>query len=342
MTSSDAFAITARASGHEGHRRPSRTPTHDQHHDHDRSGRTDQTSTDHARAAHSRTDHARADHRSAPHPVAQRRSPAAATALVLLTLATLLAPPAAARAADDARALLDDAARRNGTSSWRDRTLDVTIESVSGDAATRTRVAHVEELRATDGGLSTFMDFTSPSDVEGTLYLHLAPKGDDEQEWIYAPAARRPRRLTPGQTDEMATGAELGYREVERAAQVVAWTDADADATLLADETLDGRAYRVVRLTPRAPRPGEPESFDVWLGADDLLVRKLVPRGGAGSPEEILLSEHETIDGHATPRVIDARGPAGAWRTVFRLGKVRYDTGLKESAFSLARLSRGR
>ena len=333
MTSSDAFAITAPARAHDGHRRPRRPLTHDRHHDHDRS--------------HRRPDGARGARDSgaqrAPTRSARRRQPAAtATTVALVTLATLLVPLSAARATTDARTLLDDAARRNGTSSWRDRTLDVTIDSLSGDGVTRTRSARVEELRDAAGGLRTLMEFTSPSDVEGTLYLHLAPKGDDEQEWIYAPATRRPRRLTPGQTDEMATGAELGYREVERAAQVAAWTDADADATLLADETLDGRAYRVVRLTPRAPRPGEPESFDVWLGADDLLVRKLVPRGGAGTSKEILLSEHETIDGHATPRVIEARSPDGAWRTVFRLSAVRYDTGLKESAFSLARLNRGR
>ena len=332
MTSFDAFAITARARAHGGHRCLSQPSVHDQDRDHDPS----RCHPDHAHRT-------RAAYRSATRSVRQHRA-AAATAkiLALLTLATLLAPPSAARATTEARAILDDAARRNGTASWHDRTLDVTIESLSGDGVTRTRSARVEELRDADGGLRTFMEFTSPSDVEGTLYLHLAPKGDDEQEWIYAPAARRPRRLTPGQTDEMATGAELGYREVERAAQVVAWTDADAEATLLPDETLDGRTYRVVRLTPRAPRPGEAESFDVWLGADDLLLRKLVPRGGAGTPKELLLSEHETIDGHVTPRVIEAVGPDGAWRTVFRLSDVRYDTGLKESAFSLARLNRGR
>lgn len=57
---------------------------------------------------------------------------------------------------------------------------------------------------------------------------------------------------------------------------------------------------------------------------------------------DLLLSQHETIDGHATPRVIEAVGPEGAWRTVFRLSDVRYDTGLRESTFSLARLNRGR
>lgn len=40
--------------------------------------------------------------------------------------------------------------------------------------------------------------------------------------------------------------------------------------------------------------------------------------------------------------MIEVIGPDGAWRTVFRLKDVRYDTGLKESTFSLARLNRGR
>jgi hypothetical protein len=275
---------------------------------------------------------------SPPGPAPRRAIAALALGAVL---ATLLAAPSTTPATT-ARELLDDAARKNGTATWRDRTLDVTIESRSGDAVTRIREAEVEESKDADGGHRTFIEFTSPSDVEGTLYLHLKPREGEEQEWIYAPAARRPRRLTPGQSDEVSTGAELGYREVERATQVLSWNDAAAEAVLVGDETLDGRAMRVVRLTPRAPRAGEAESLDLWLGADDLLVHKIVPRGGAGAPKEILLSDYETIAGHATPRLIDVTGPDGTWRTVFKLSDVRYDIGLADGSFSLARLNRGR
>lgn len=260
---------------------------------------------------------------------------------VSFVLAALLVASGPA-AATSARELLDDAARRNGTATWRDRRLDLTIESMSGDSVTRTRSAEVEEGRDADGGHRTFIEFKAPADVEGTLYLHLQPKDGEEQEWIYAPAARRPRRLTPGQSDETSTGAELGYREVERATQVLSWSDTAAEASLLDDATLDGRAYRVVRVTPRAPRPTEPASYDVWLGADDLLVFKLLPSGGSGAPKEVVFTDYETIDGHATPRTIDAVGPDGAWRTVFRLSDVRYDVGLGDGSFSLARLTRGR
>jgi len=255
--------------------------------------------------------------------------------------ATLLAVAAPAYGST-ARELLDEAARKNATATWSDRKLDLTIESRSGDSVARVREAEVEESRTPDGGHRTFIAFTGPSDVEGTLYLHLKLHGAEEQEWVYAPAARRPRRLTPGQSDETSTGAELGYREVERLAQVLALTDADADAALEPDTTLDGRAMRVVRLTPRSPRPGDPTSYDLWLGADDLLVHKIVPSGGTGAPREILLADYATIDGHATPRLVDVVGPDGGWRTVFKLSDVRYDVGLSDGAFSLARLTRGR
>jgi hypothetical protein len=261
-------------------------------------------------------------------------------AIVAIGLASLSSPVAAL--GTTARELLDEAARKNGTTTWRDRKLDLTIESRSGDSVARTRAAEVEESRGADGSHSTFIAFTGPSDVEGTLYLHLRPHGEEEQEWIYAPAARRPRRLTPGQSDEVSTGAELGYREVERVTRVLALSDGDAEATLEPDVTLDGRTMRVVRLTPRSPRPGDATTYDVWLVADDLLVHKVVPSGGSAAPKEIVLGDYATIDGHATPALIDVTGPDGAWRTVFKLSDVHYDVGLAGGSFSLARLTRGR
>jgi hypothetical protein len=265
------------------------------------------------------------------------------TITVLVALLAVVLGSAQSTAAPGARELLDEAAQRNGLTTWRDRTLELVIESRSGDSVTRVREAQVSESRDADGGHRTFIEFTAPADVQGTLYLHLAPRDGEEQEWLYAPQARRARRITPGQSDETSTGAELGYRAVAAVARTLSWRDGDAEATLVGDETLDGRTCRVVRLVPRAPEAGD-AGYDVWLGSDDLLVHKLVPRGGGDgpTPKEILLSSYETLDGHATPRVVEVVGADDSWRTVFRLGDVRYDVGLADGTFSLSRLNRGR
>ena len=267
-----------------------------------------------------------------------RRSPAGVLAIALIVAAAL--GNAASARASAARELLDESARRNGIATWRDRTLAATIESRSGDSVARTREAKIAESNDPDGGHRTFIEFTSPSDVEGMLYLHLKPHGGEEQEWLYAPQARRSRRLTPGQSDETSSGAELGYREVESVTQLLSLREPDADASLVGDETLDGRVCRVVRYIPRSPQAGA-DGWDIWLGADDLLVYKLVPRAGGRAPKEILLSHYETIAGHATPRVVDVTGPDAAWRTVFKLRDVRYDVGLGDGTFSLSRLNAG-
>jgi hypothetical protein len=244
--------------------------------------------------------------------------------------------------ASPARELLDEAGHRNGSATWHDRKLDLTVESRSGDSVTRVREAKVEEANDPGGGHRTFIEFTAPADVEGALYLHLAPVDGQEQEWIYAPATRRARRVAPGQTDESNTGAELGFREAEALTRVLASRDGDMEASLLGAETLDGRAIRVVRLVPKTPGPAGPESYDVWLGSDDLLVYKVVLHGGPGPVKEILASGYMTVDGHATPGTIELSAPDGSWRTTLRLHDVHYDVGLGEDQFSVSRLNRGR
>jgi hypothetical protein len=266
-----------------------------------------------------------------------RRTALLGSVLLVATCIAGASPVAAATA----RELLDESARRTGMASWHDRKFDVTIESRAGESVTRVREAKVEESNDPGAGHRTFIEFTAPADVQGSLYLHLSPADGEDQEWIYAPAARRPRRLAPGQSDETSTGAELSYREVEGLTRLLSWSDAEAEASLVGDETLAGRACHVVRLVPKHPQPGV-ESYDVWLGSDDLLVYKVVARGGDRSPKEILPSGYETIGGHATPLVVDVATPDGSWRTVFRLHDVHYDVGLGDGTFSMSRLNRGR
>jgi len=124
--------------------------------------------------------------------ITQHSSPRGHTAAlrtIAVCAAILAAATPAAASEATARELLDESARRNGTATWRDRTLELTIESRSGDSVTRVREAKVAESNEPDGGHQTFIEFTAPADVEGTLYLHLKPADGEEQEWIYAPAA---------------------------------------------------------------------------------------------------------------------------------------------------------
>ena len=110
--------------------------------------------------------------------------------LLAATLALAVRPAAALTG----REVIDDAQRKNGFATWHDRVLDTTMESYT-TTLQRTRDATVSEQTDPRGEHRTFMEFTGPADVTGTLFLHLSPRGDKDQQWVWVPSTRKARRL---------------------------------------------------------------------------------------------------------------------------------------------------
>ena len=88
------------------------------------------------------------------------------------------------------REVIDTAQKKNGFSTWRDRVLEATMESYTTTLA-RTREANVSEQTEPRGEHRTFMEFTAPADVTGTLFLHLSPRGEKDQQWVWTPSTRK-------------------------------------------------------------------------------------------------------------------------------------------------------
>src|SRR5215510_7279441 len=113
----------------------------------------------------------------------------------------------------------------------------------------RSREIDISEQTNPRGEHRTFMSFSSPADVQGTRFLHLSPRGTGDQQWLYAPATRRVRRLAESQRDENFFGADLSYRDLELIVRIQQWNDAESTATLEAGtETIDGKTCNVVTL----------------------------------------------------------------------------------------------
>src|SRR5262245_16320660 len=70
------------------------------------------------------------------------------------------------------REVIDEAQKKNGFSTWKDRTGEATMATYSGGALTRTRDFTVSEQTDPRGEHRTFMHFTSPADLQGTRFLH--------------------------------------------------------------------------------------------------------------------------------------------------------------------------
>src|SRR2546429_7875127 len=79
------------------------------------------------------------------------------------------------------------------------------------------RVRDVDITEQTDprGEHRTFMEFTAPADTKGTRFLHVSPRGEKDQQWLWTPSTRRVRRPGGPQRGEDLFGTDLRHRGLE-------------------------------------------------------------------------------------------------------------------------------
>ena len=174
-------------------------------------------------------------------------------ARLVLVAAALVALAGPARALTG-REVINTAQERNGFSTWHDRTVSATMETYDKGTLARTRELDISEQTDPRGEHRTFMRFTSPSDVQNTRFLHLSPRGDKDQQWLWAPSTRRTRRLGEAQRDENFFGADLSYRDLELLVRIQQWNDDESTATVVGEESVDGKPAYVVELVPKNQR----------------------------------------------------------------------------------------
>jgi outer membrane lipoprotein-sorting protein len=258
--------------------------------------------------------------------------------LTAVALVAALAPPASALTG---REVIDDAQKKNGLSTWHDRTIDVTMESYT-TSLQRTREATVTEQTDPRGEHRTFMEFLGPQDVSGTLFLHLSPRGDKDQQWLWTPASRRARRLADAQRDENFMGTDLSYRDLELIVRIQQWNDAESTATLLPEETLDGKACQVVELVPKNEEFSY-SKYRLWFGKDDALLDQVdVYDADAKVFKRMRMRDYKRIQDYATAQEAEVSNVQYNTRTRFKISNVRYDSGVPDSLFTVASIQKGR
>src|SRR4029453_9031904 len=217
------------------------------------------------------------------------------TSLIILAVALAAAPAAALTG----REVIDTAQQRNGFSTWKNRTASAKMESYDKEALAGTREIDVTEETDPRGEHRTFIRFTSPADVQNTRFLHLSPRGDKDQQWLWAPSTRRTRRLGDAQRDENFFGTDLSYRDLELLVRIQQWNDDEATATLGGEETIDGKPSYLVELVPKNEE--FPYSkYRLWFGKDDLLLWRVDVYEGDQVQKRVTPSRYEKGGGYQT------------------------------------------
>ena len=258
----------------------------------------------------------------------------------LVLVATAVAALAAPACAIPGREVIDTAQQRNGFSTWHDRTVSATMETYDKDTLARTRELDIAEQTDPRGEHRTFMRFTSPADVQNTRFLHLSPRGDKDQQWLWAPSTRRTRRLGEAQRDENFFGADLSYRDLELLVRIQQWNDDEATATLVGEDTVDGKPSYVVELVPKN-HEFPYAKYRLSFGKDDFLLWRVdVYDEGGTVQKRVSATRYEKVGKYQTAMESDVANLAANTHTVFTMKNVRYDEGVSENTFSVSNLDK--
>jgi outer membrane lipoprotein-sorting protein len=239
------------------------------------------------------------------------------------------------------REVIDTAQKKNGFSTWKDRTLGSTMTTYAGGTITRSRELDITEQTDPRGEHRTFMRFTGPSDVQGTRFLHLSPRGALDQQWLYTPTTRRVRRLGEAQRDENFFGADLSYRDLELLVRIQQWNDEESTATLEPDETIDGHACHVVTLVPKNDEFPMYSKYRLWFGKEDsLLWRVDLFDTDAKLYKRVTPKRYERLDKYATAMESKIETVPNDTYTDFTFRQVKYDVGVSDGVFVVSNLDR--
>jgi outer membrane lipoprotein-sorting protein len=261
------------------------------------------------------------------------------TCCCLVTAVGAVASTETARGILDRRKDLDDTTRH-----WDNREQHVTLAvQKKGGAAQRLRLT-LYERRLPDREERAVLFFEEPASQKGVAFLSFSHPGRADEQWIYLPALKRVRQIgfSKSARKDSFVGTDLSYHDLDVLQDMTSWSEAEAPATLLGEETIDGVATYRIEL--------EPTRDDVyytrillWLGKDDLVARRAEFFDGGREPvKRIVQSDVRTVDRIPLAHHLDVETVGAGSHTSMDIDGVRFNQQLEADLFTQRSLERGR
>ncbi len=247
-----------------------------------------------------------------------------------------------AAAETSARERLDQVRQLSQTTrKWTDRVQRLTARIVDRRGGERNREMVVSFKKYPEDRNRTILFFASPPEVKGVGFLQWADPHAKDEQWLYLPELKRIRQISGGAKHESFAGTDFSYDDLAIIGQITDWTDADARATLLRDEAVDGHACHVIEFTP-AGKDLTYGKIVAWLRADDLVIVKFELSDKGGRLEKVLtLSDCRPVGTIPTAFHMEMKNLQGGSYTVVDFTDVKYDAALDDALFTQRALERG-
>ena len=180
--------------------------------------------------------------------------------------------------------------------------------------------------------------FTGPRDVENTGLLVWEAKDGNDDQWLYLPALKKPKRIAASGKKNRFMGTDFSFEDLQPEALAL------HTYTLAGSETVDGQECFVVEAVPTGRRAADSGygKRRLWIRKDNYATVKREYYDKQGVLEKVeSLRKLTSVKGTVwRPGEIEMQDVRNGTRTVLVIEGRTIDRGLKEDFFTEAELTR--
>ncbi|MGH7308854.1 MAG: outer membrane lipoprotein-sorting protein [Candidatus Rokuibacteriota bacterium] len=212
------------------------------------------------------------------------------------------------------------------------------IYSRAGEVKERRLVSYA--LTPARGLAKTLLRFLAPRDIENTALLTWEGRDGHDDQWLYLPATRKVKRIAASAKKTRFMGTDFSYEDL-RPENLALHVYAVAGS-----ESVDGHDCHVVEARPATERQATDSGYSrrtLWIRKDTYATVKQEFYDRTGRLEKVGVSR-SLVNVKGTlwrAREIEMRDVQMGTRTVMMVESQALDTGLRDSFFTEAELTRG-
>jgi hypothetical protein len=180
------------------------------------------------------------------------------------------------------------------------------------------------------GDSRTRVLFTDPAEIRGVTLLSYNRRGDTDRQWLYIPATRRTRSITPRELSERFAGTDFTYEDVEE--RVLD----NFNYRLLSDnETIDGHKTYKIEARPVDASRSQYGYVYYWVAQDvPVILHSEMYDPGGKMVRELHASGLKKASGISGARHVEMRSVEEKTRTVLTIDEVKFNQHLDEKLFT--------
>ncbi len=172
--------------------------------------------------------------------------------------------------------------------------------------------------------------FTDPAEIRGVELLSYNHKGDTDRQWLYIPATRRTRSVSPRELSEKFAATDFTYEDVEE--RVLD----DFTYTLLSDnEVIDGHKTYKIEAKPVDANRSQYKYIYYWVAQDVPVILHAEMYDPIGKMiRELHASGLKKASGIVGARHVEMKSVEDKTRTVLTIDEVKFNQNLDEKLFT--------